>query len=69
MSKVKEKSPAFYVHTTDNHVRVSFWPDATGMHVALTLDPAEGLRLARDLTKAVDALPRVASAADLKLVA
>jgi len=59
--------------------RATVWADKSGSvtlylrggelvsHLELTPEAAQ--QLARDLTKAVDALPRVASAADLGLVA
>ena len=66
----KNTAPSYYVSTsTDNRVRLSFWPDGIEMHVSVTLTESETRRLAAALLAKADELPRVASAADLGLVA
>jgi hypothetical protein len=66
----KNTAPRYYVSTnTDNHVRLAFWPAEVEMHIAVTLTESETRRLAAALLAKADELPRVASAADLGLVA
>jgi hypothetical protein len=66
----KNTAPSYYVSTsTDNRVRLSFWPEGIEMHVSVTLTESETRRLAAALLAKADELPRVANAADLGLVA
>ncbi len=62
--------PSFFVNScTDNRVRLAFWPTEVEMHISVTLTESETRRLAAALLAKADELPRVASAADLGLVA
>ncbi len=49
--------------------KVTLCLSADGLSSNIELTPEDALRLARDLTKEVDSLPRVASASDLGLEA
>lgn len=69
MQTSTEKSPTFYVSESTGRVRVSLWPDASSLHVSMSLDVAAALRLAKKLTEAVERLPRVAEASDLGIAA
>lgn len=65
----KNTAPSYYVSTsTDNRVRLSFWPADIEMHISMTLTESDARRLAAALLAKADELPRVASAADLGLV-
>ena len=59
----------FYVSGDKDHVCASFWPADIAMHLSINLAPADALRLAKHLTEAVAALPRVADASDLGIAA
>lgn len=63
-----DKTSFFVSAGTKGNIRASFW-EGEGLHVSITLVPAEAARLAASITKALDSLPRIASEADLGLVA
>jgi hypothetical protein len=66
-----KKAPQFYVSTNSDKrtIRVSFWPAGTDMHVSMEMSPEDALSLIKSVTREIDAMPRIASAADLGIAA
>lgn len=62
-----KKDPLFYVSINgpDRRVRLSLFPEETGMHLSTELSPDAARNLAKNLLGALDRLPRIVSAADL----